>query len=308
MTSDTIHLITHNSCFLHEMGPTHPESPARLKALVDELQTSTLPLSWHESKAISLQLLENTHSQDYLNMLDLAAPIEGYVSIGPDAFMNTQTLSAALHAAGSVIEGVDKIYQGRAKKIFCLVRPPGHHAMRAQATGFCFYNNLVCGVLYAIKKYQAHRIGIIDFDVHHGNGTQHILQNNPHVLFCSSFQYPFYPFDSVIVDHPLIAHLPLAAASTGKEYRKKFEKVLLPRLEHFKPEILFVSAGFDAHHLDPIGGLNLNEEDFFWIGKKLMELANTYANDTIISVLEGGYHLQALAKSAHAYLQGLQSY
>ncbi|MGQ3887775.1 histone deacetylase family protein [Legionella sp. CNM-1927-20] len=293
---------------MHEMGHTHPESPARLSTLIDELKTSTLPLSWHDSKAISYQLLESIHSLDYLKMLDLAAPTQGYISVGPDAVMNTQTLSAALHAAGSVIEAVDKVYQGSAKKVFCLVRPPGHHAMRAQAMGFCFINNLVCGVLYAIQKYQAHRIGIVDFDVHHGNGTQNILQNNPNILFCSSFQYPFYPFDPVIVDHPIIAHLPLAAATTGKEYRKQFEKVFLPRLEQFRPEILFVSAGFDAHYQDPIGGLNLDEEDFFWLGQKLMEIANKYANDTVISVLEGGYNLQALATSTHAYLQGLQAY
>ncbi|STX51703.1 Histone deacetylase-like amidohydrolase [Legionella busanensis] len=307
MANDTIHLITHNSCLLHEMGPEHPESPARLSTIIDELKTSALPLSWHVSQAISYQLLENIHASSYLNMLDLSAPIEGYMHVGSDAIMNTKTLTAALHAAGSVIDAIDKIYLNGAKKLFCLVRPPGHHAMRAQAMGFCFLNNLVCGVLYAIQKYQVQRIGIVDFDVHHGNGTQNILQNNSHVLFCSSFQHPFYPFDPVIIEHPIITHLPLAAATEGKEYRTQFEKIFLSRLEQFRPEILFVSAGFDAHHLDPIGGLNLDEEDFFWIGKKLSEIANRYANDTIISVLEGGYHLEALARSTEAYLQGLQS-
>ncbi|WP_131783043.1 histone deacetylase family protein [Legionella gresilensis] len=307
MANDIIHLITHSSCLLHEMGHGHPESPARLSVLIDELKTSALPLNWHDSKAISYQFLESIHALPYLKRLDSSAPTEGYISVGSDAIMNTQTLTAALHAAGSVIDAVDKIYQNEAKKVFCLIRPPGHHAMRAQAMGFCFLNNLACGVLYAIQKYQVQRIGIVDFDVHHGNGTQNMIQSNPHVLFCSSFQYPFYPFDPVIIEHPIIAHLPLAAATRGKDYRQQFERVFLPRLEQFRPEILFVSAGFDAHHQDPIGGLNLDEEDFFWLGKKLSEIANRYANDTIISVLEGGYNLQALARSTHAYLQGLQS-
>ncbi|WP_419418694.1 histone deacetylase family protein [Legionella sp. D16C41] len=303
--ADSIHLITHNSCLLHDMGEMHPESPLRLQVLIDELKSSDLPLSWHESQAISYQLLEHIHAAHYINTLRLSAPKEGYTSVGPDALMNKETLSAALHAAGSVIEAVDKIYQGQARKVFCLVRPPGHHALYGQAMGFCFFNNLVCGVLYAIEQYQVQRVGIIDFDVHHGNGTQNILQNNSHVLFCSSFQYPFYPFDPVITNHPTVIHLPLAAASAGKEYRKQFEKLFLPRLEQFRPEILFVSAGFDAHYLDLIGGLNLAEEDYYWLGNRIRDLANTYANDNIISVLEGGYHLQALAKSTCAYLKGL---
>ncbi|STX29139.1 Histone deacetylase-like amidohydrolase [Legionella beliardensis] len=307
MTTDKIHLMTHNSCLLHEMGSGHPESPARLQVLIDELQSSSLPLIWHQSKAIPNFLLENTHASHYLKLLNSAAPQAGYSLVGPDALMNTQTLSAASHAAGSVIEAVDKVYKGEAKKVFCLVRPPGHHAMLEQAMGFCFINSLACGVLYAIQNYGAKRIGIMDFDVHHGNGTQNIIHNNPHVLFCSSFQYPFYPFDPLIAEHPVVVHMPLGAGSTGRAYRKQFEETILMRFEQFKPEILFVSAGFDAHYLDPIGGLNLDEEDYFWLGKRLMEIANNYADDKIISVLEGGYHLQALAKSVHAYMQGLQS-
>ncbi|VEG90371.1 histone deacetylase family protein [Legionella spiritensis] len=305
MTKHTIHLITHDACLRHNMGDAHPESAARLEAIYKELATSPLSLRWHTARKIGENLLLQAHAKEHIERIKAVAPSQEYYFLGPDVTMNPATLDAARYAAGSIIDAVDLVYRQKTGSVFCLVRPPGHHAEYHQPMGFCFFNNLACGVLYALNRYEAARVAIVDFDVHHGNGTQDILKNHSNVLFCSSFQHPFYPFSPVITDHPTIIHLPLSAGTRGNEYRQRFEDTFLSRLQDYNPEILFVSAGFDAHRLDPIGGLNLAEDDYFWLGETLARLANTCCNGRIISTLEGGYHLRALANSTHSYLTGI---
>lgn len=300
-----IDIITHEACQLHDMGQFHPESPARIEAIMAVLQTSALPLQWHSARPIDSQWLYAAHAKAHVDHVLAASPIQGYKAVAPDVLLNPFSLNAALHAAGSVIQAVDKVYQQQATQVFCLVRPPGHHAEYNQAMGFCFFNTIASGVIYAIKHYGVKRAAIVDFDVHHGNGTQHILKDKNEVLFCSSFQHPFYPFTPLVHNYPNIIHLPLAAGTEGEEYRLRFEESILAPLQAFKPDIVFVSAGFDAHKRDPIGGLNLDEDDFYWLGHTLANLAANYCENHIITVLEGGYHLEALANSTHSYLCGL---
>lgn len=298
-----IQIITHPSCSLHEMGEEHPESPKRIKAIKDLLLASDLSIDWQKATQIAIEQLEKVHDPNYIHAIFKSAPKYGYTYLGPDVTMNASTLESALYAAGSVINAVDNVFHEKAQKVFCLVRPPGHHAEYKTPMGFCFFNNLACGVIHALNHYPVKRIAIVDFDVHHGNGTEDIIKDRQQVLLCSSFQHPFYPFSPVLTKHHYILHLPLPPETDGTAYRKKFEATFLPRIEEFKPEILFVSAGFDGHRLDPVGGLNLVEDDYAWLGSTLAHLAEKHCNNRIISVLEGGYNLDALAESVYAYLK-----
>lgn len=251
--------------------------------------------------------LYRVHAREYVDAVYNAAPIQGSVRLDPDTSMNPHTLAAALRAAGSVIHAVDLVLAGNSNRAFCCVRPPGHHAEHQRAMGFCIFNNIAAGAAYAIASHGIKRIAIVDFDVHHGNGTEDIFKDNTNVLLCSSFQHPFYPYTGADTHSSHIINVPLAAGTDGKAYREVVENKLLPELTAFKPELIMISAGFDAHADDPLADLCLQAEDYAWITAKLVEIASEHARGRIISVLEGGYSLKALASSSVAHCQALLS-
>jgi acetoin utilization deacetylase AcuC-like enzyme len=302
-----IALISHPDCALHDMGDRHPESPARLGAVQNQLISSGLDfvLMHHDAPQASREQLCLVHAPEYVDSIVNKAPIEGRAWLDPDTCMNPFSLAAALRAAGAVVLGVDLVMSGQSSAAFCNVRPPGHHAERDRAMGFCIFNNIAIGAEYARQAYQLQRIAIVDFDVHHGNGTEHIFQNQPDVLFCSTFQHPFYPNTGVETDSAHIVNVPLAAGSDGAQFRSAVESHWLPRLQAFKPELILISAGFDAHIEDDIAGLRLTESDFAWVTGEIRKIADTHAGGRIVSSLEGGYHLSALGRSVVAHINAL---
>lgn len=303
----TVALITHAECQLHDMGPTHPESPARLQAIHDQLITSGLDwiMRHYEAPKASREQLLRVHSADYIQSVYDASPAQGYAQIGDDAIMNPHTLSAALHAAGAVILGVDLVMRNEIDDVFCAVRPPGHHAERSRAMGFCFFNNIAVAAAHALERYQLERIAIIDFDVHHGNGTEAIFKDNEKILLCSSFQHPFYPHTGADTGGEHLINLPLAAGSDGHVFRQAITQHWLPALHNFKPQLILCSAGFDAHIEDEMANLKLNEPDYEWVTSEIKSIAIQYAEGRVVSSLEGGYALSALGRSVVAHIKAL---
>jgi acetoin utilization deacetylase AcuC-like enzyme len=300
-------LISHPDCALHDMGDHHPENSARLGAIQDQLLSSGLDfvLMHHDAPQASREQLCRVHDPDYVDGIFLKAPTEGRVWLDPDTSMNAFSLAAALRAAGAVVLGVDLVMSGQSNAAFCNVRPPGHHAERDRAMGFCIFNNIAVGAEHARQTHQLKRVAIVDFDVHHGNGTEHIFRNQPDVLFCSTFQHPFYPNTGAVSDSSHIVNVPLAAGSDGALFRSAVESHWLPRLHAFQPELILISAGFDAHIDDDIAGLCLTEKDFAWVTTEIRKIADTYADGRIVSSLEGGYDLSALGRSAAAHINVL---
>ncbi len=303
----TIAFISHPDCRLHDMGSFHPESPLRLDAILDQLISDKLEpmLDMLDAPLASREQLALGHTADYIESVYRAAPAHGMVDLDPDTLMNPYTLTAALRAAGAVILGVDRVMSGRNHAAFCCVRPPGHHAERNRAMGFCIFNNIAVGAAYALQAHSLNRVAIVDFDVHHGNGTENIFRTNPAVMLCSSFQYPLYPYSGV---GPLPGHIinvPLAAGTDGQQFRQAVESIILPALESFRPELIMFSAGFDGHIEDPLANFRLLEADYSWITTRIREVADRHARGRIISVLEGGYALQALGRSVAAHLLAL---
>ena len=303
----TISLISHPDCSLHEMGIHHPESPARLSAIQDQLISSGLDfvLQHHDAPLASREQLCRVHDPEYVEHVFLKAPEEGRVWLDPDTMMNPHSLSAALHAAGAVVLGVDQVMSGQSKAAFCSVRPPGHHAERKGAMGFCIFNNVAVGAAHALQTYQLKRVAIVDFDVHHGNGTEDIFREVADVLFCSTFQHPFYPDTGANTVSEHIVNVPLPAGTDGQVFRAAVETHWLPRLETFQPELILISAGFDAHIEDEMADLRLMEQDFAWVTREIKTIANKYAKGRIVSTLEGGYALPALGRSVAAHLDAL---
>lgn len=299
--------ITHTDCQLHEAGNHHPERPARLHAIHDQLIMSGLEfvLIPHDAPLAEKKELERVHDPDYVANLFNQAPDQGILVLDDDTVMMPKTLDAALRAAGAVVHGVDLVMDGGVKSAFCAVRPPGHHAERNRAMGFCYFNNIAVGAAYALEKKGLERVAIVDFDVHHGNGTEHIFENDPRVLFCSSFQHPFYPFTGHETHTSHIVNITLPAGSGGKLFREQTEKYWLPALHDFKPQLLMISAGFDGHVEDEMAQLHLLEADYSWISKRLKEIADQYAGGRIVSSLEGGYALGALGRSVAAHINAL---
>ncbi|CAK0766509.1 Histone deacetylase family protein [Gammaproteobacteria bacterium] len=300
----TVALISHTDCTLHEMGQGHPESPDRLFAIQDLLISSRLDavLPRYDAPLVTREQLTKVHDPAYVDRIFRVAPQTGYVALDPDTLMCSQTLPAALHAAGAVVQAVDLVMRQVAQQAFCAIRPPGHHAEQGRAMGFCVFNNVAVGVGHALAHYALERVAVVDFDVHHGNGTEHIFRNDPRVLLCSTFQHPFYPY-SPVTNHAHLVEVPLAAGTSGDTYRQLFKTEVLPALERFQPELILLSAGFDAHREDPLGGLQLDESDYAWITRQVQDVANRFAAGRIVSVLEGGYALNALARSVVAHLQ-----
>ena len=299
-------LFTHPRCLDHQMQARHPESPDRLKAVLRHLEASHLlqAMDMREANPVEADLLARVHDPAYLRDIEAMAPEQGLVSVDPDTFICPDTLAAAALAAGAVADAVTAALDGQTNRAFCAVRPPGHHAEKGEAMGFCFYNNVAVGAELALRR-GLERVAIVDFDVHHGNGTVDIFQDRPEVLVCSSFQHPFYPNRKTDVRRPNIVHSPLAAGCGSAAFRQAIERDWLPALASHRPQLILVSAGFDAHRLDPLGGLNLDDEDYRWVTRLIVDAANESAEGRVVSTLEGGYDLDALARSVGAHLEAL---
>lgn len=299
----TLAIITHPACLLHDAGEGHPERPDRVRVIQSALQNYPFktPPQFLTAPLATIEQLKLAHDANYIDKLISIAPKRGFIALDEDTLMGPHTLNAAFYAAGAVISAVDLIMQNKARTVFCNIRPPGHHAEHNRAMGFCFFNNVAVGVSYALKQYHLKRIAIVDFDVHHGNGTQDIFQNDERVFLCSSFQSPFYPGYDPGKDNAHIVTVPLPAFSDANYFREK----LTPWFKHllqFKPELIFFSAGFDAHADDPLGNLQLTQADYVWLTQQVANIARVCCEGKIISVLEGGYNLEVLAECVPAHI------
>jgi len=303
----SIAYITHHACTLHEMGAHHPEQPARLGAINDRLIASGLDavLRHHEALPAEPAHLLRAHDAAYVDRLFESSPSDGLVWLDGDTAMNPATLKAALYAAGAVVQAVDLVMSGGASQAFCAVRPPGHHAERARAMGFCFFNNVAVGAAHALEAHGLERVLITDFDVHHGNGTEAIFDGDTRVLFCSTFQHPFYPYSGHESQAPNLVNVPLPAMADGAAFRESVSQHWLPAIEAFEPQLIMISAGFDAHIEDDLADLRLSEADYAWVTQKLVEIANRYAEGRVVSTLEGGYSLSALGRSVAVHIEAL---
>lgn len=302
-----IAIISHPDCTLHFAGENHPESAARIISIQHALEQYSfpVPLAFLEAPLATKDQLSAVHEPDYVNEIFAIAPDDGMVSIDEDTWMSPGTLTAALRAAGAVILAVDVVMQGETKIAFCNIRPPGHHAERDRAMGFCFFNNVAVGVAHAIKQYGLERIAIIDFDVHHGNGTQNIFQDDPRVLYCSSFEHPFYPGYDPANDNEHILNVPIVPGTTGEAFCERVAGEWFDKLNAFKPQLIFFSAGFDAHIDDPLADLNLTESDYVWLTKQIAKIAKAHCDGKMISVLEGGYQIDALEECVPAHVKAM---
>jgi len=298
---------SHADCLQHEMGQWHPECPARLQAIEDQLIASRIgELIERESAPLADErALLRVHTKAHVDYIRDCAPESGYAPIDPDTSMNPHTWRAALRAAGAAVAATDAVIAGRYDNAFCSVRPPGHHAEPARAMGFCFFNNVAIAARHALDVHGLERVAVIDFDVHHGNGTEAAFSNDSRVLMCSIFQHPFYPFTGAENQAPNMCNVPIAARSKGMVVREAIDLLWLPRLDEFKPQMLFVSAGFDAHREDDLGNLGLVEDDYAWITQQIRQVADKYAQGRIVSCLEGGYNLSALGRSVVAHVRAL---
>jgi len=309
-------LYTHPSCRKHEMGVGHPECPERLDAIHDWLLATGVldALEQHQAPQAPLADLELAHGRMHVASLrgltgglrdDVKAGGPSHVQIDPDTSLNVHTWDAALHAAGAALAATDAVMAGELENAFCAVRPPGHHACRDKAMGFCFFNNVAVAARYALERHGLDRVAIIDFDVHHGNGTADIVAGDARILMVSFFQHPFYPYGGTQSNAPNLLNVPLPAYSKGDVVRAVVERDWLPRLDAFAPQMVFISAGFDAHRDDELGQMGLVEADYAWITQRIKTVAQRHARGRIVSCLEGGYHLDALARCVEAHVRVL---
>jgi acetoin utilization deacetylase AcuC-like enzyme len=302
-------LITHPACLEHLTPPGHPERPDRLRAVARALGDERFKsLVCAEAPAATLETLALCHPMDHILAIRDATPKEGMVRIDADTTMSPGSFEAALRAAGGAVHAADAVMAGKAANAFVATRPPGHHAETTRAMGFCLFNNVAIAARYAQDHRGAGRVAIVDFDVHHGNGTQEIFWSDATVMYCSTHQMPLYPGTGSVNErgeHDNIVNAPLRAGYGGPEFRAAFESRILPRLSAFRPELVMISAGFDAHRRDPLANLNLLEADFDWVTRKIMDVADTSAQGRVVSVLEGGYDLDGLANSAAAHVAAL---
>lgn len=301
----TTALISHPDCLLHDMDHSIPEVPERINVIHQALINSSFvgELSEFLAPLATKEQLARVHDPEYIDYVYMSSPKEGLIPLDPDTWMNPFTLKAALHAAGAVILGVDLVMSKKTNAAFCNIRPPGHHAEKSTAMGFCIFNNVAVGVGHALEKYNLQRVAIIDFDAHHGNGIENIFRYDDRVLYCSSFEHPFYPFSGAdtISDH--ILNIPLDAGCNSAQLREKIQENWFDKINAFKPEILFFSAGFDAFQNDVMSDLMFKPDDYAWITKEIINLTSHTINNRIVSVLEGGYDLNGLGHCAVAHLQ-----
>jgi acetoin utilization deacetylase AcuC-like enzyme len=302
-------LVTHPAGLNHLTPAGHPERPDRLRAIDKTLEAERFQMLAREQAPMAeIDMITLCHPMSLVNAIREANPSEGMVRLDADTSMSPGTFEAVMYAVGGAAMAADEVMGGRAKNAFCAMRPPGHHAERQHPMGFCFFNTAAITARHVQKKHGVERVAIVDFDVHHGNGSQDIFWSDPTVLYCSTHQMPLYPgtgAPSERGEHDTIVNAPLSAGDGGEQFREAFETVILPRLRAFRPEFMVISAGFDAHMRDPLANLNLLEPDFAWVTRKLMEIADASAGGRIVSVLEGGYDLQGLAGSAAAHVGAL---
>ncbi len=307
---------THRDCHKHDMGRGHPECPERLAAIDDRLLISGVAdaLVRCEAPLASLDDIELAHGRMHVASLrglsetlidDVAAGGPNHAQIDPDTSMNVDSWSAILRGAGAALAATDAVMAGELENAFCAVRPPGHHACRDRAMGFCFINNVAVAAKYALERHGLKRVAIVDFDVHHGNGTEDIVAGDDRILMVSFYQHPFYPHGGSRSDADNLINVPVPAYTKGNVVRELIESLWIPRLEAHQPEMIFISAGFDAHREDDLGQMGLVEADYAWITNRIMDVARTHAQQRIVSCLEGGYNLSALSRSVEAHLRAL---
>jgi acetoin utilization deacetylase AcuC-like enzyme len=292
---------------MHEMGEWHPERPARIHAISEEFVNAGLSNVLHRMPAprATDDELIRVHPKEYVQAINAASPSRGYVQLDPDTSLNAHSVEAAYRAAGAVVAATDAVMKRTVDNAFCMVRPPGHHAETARPMGFCIFNSVAVGIAHALEHHGLERVAIIDFDVHHGNGTEEIFSDDERVLMVSIFQHPFYPYSGTDHPAPNMINVPLRAGSDGQALKAAVEKHWLPALEEFRPEMIFISAGFDAHRDDDMAGLNFVESDYAYVTRALRDVADRHAKGRLVSALEGGYNLNALAKSAAAHVREL---
>ena len=297
---------THPACLAHDTGPDHAERPARLTAVVDALRRGLPALDWHEAPRATRGQLLRAHAPELLDAVLETHPAHR-ILLDPDTVLSPASAEAALRAAGAAVAAVDAVLTGKTRRAFCAVRPPGHHATGDVAMGFCLFNNIAVAALHALDKHGLERVAIVDFDVHHGNGTQAIFERDPRVLFASSHQWPLYPETGARNETGVgnIVNMPLPVEAEGVLFRRAWADVLLPAVDDFRPQLLLVSAGFDAHWRDPLAQLRLQAGDYTWISEELVALANRHCGGRMVSSLEGGYDLAALAESSLAHVGAL---
>jgi len=302
-------LLSHPACLNHLTPMGHPERPDRLRAIERALEHEKFQmLAREQAPMASLEMVALAHPMDYVEQVREASPREGMVRLDGDTTMSPGSFEAALRGAGGAVQAVDEVMAGKVANAFVATRPPGHHAETATPMGFCLFNNAAVAARHAQKQHGAERVAIVDFDVHHGNGSQDIFWNDPTVMYCSTHQMPLYPGTGAVSERGArntIVNAPLRPGDGGDQFRQAMETTILPRLEDFGPDLVIISAGFDAHMRDPLANLNLLEADFTWVTQKLMELADRRANGRVVSLLEGGYDLEGLAKSVAAHVTAL---
>lgn len=305
----SIAFITHHDCTRHEMTPGHPEAPERLGAIDDRLLASGIGmlLRYYDAPLATNEALLRAHTPDYLAWLEQQVPEKGSLALldQGDTSINAYSLTAARRAAGAAVLAVDLVMSGEASSAFCSVRPPGHHAERARAMGFCIFNNVAVAAMHALEHHHLSRVAIVDFDVHHGNGTEEICSDKPQILFCSTFQHPFYPFTGEASDTDTLVNVPLPAGTGSDAFRQAIHDHWLPALERVKPELIIISAGFDAHREEDMGGMSLVEDDFAWVTQELKAVAKRHSQGRLVSCLEGGYNLSSLGRSVTVHLDAL---
>ena len=299
----------HESSEEHDMGLGHPERPDRIRAVKKALDADRFnDLEYREAPRATVEQISRVHDHSYVTELLEAVPEQGRVQVDPDTSMCPASGEAALRASGAIIAAIDAIMGGDSNSAFCAVRPPGHHAEPSRGMGFCLFNNVAIGVEHARIAHKLEKVAVVDFDVHHGNGTQAAFWSNPKVLVASSHQYPFYPGTGAGDEKGVgnIFNVPLANGSGSELFRRGIEKTVVPALEEFEPDLIVISAGFDGHARDPLANICLEEEDFEWITANLVNIAGEYCNGRIVSSLEGGYDLQSLSSSVTAHLNALR--
>ncbi len=300
-------IITSSTYQNHNTGPNHPESISRIKVINEELKKFDKKIKWFEPKSFDHKIIETVHKKNYLDNINFKFPKNGIKFLDGDTVVSHGSKEAALDAVGSILLGIDQIVNKQFKNTFCSIRPPGHHAESDKAMGFCIYNNVAIGASYLLNYYKYNKVAIIDFDVHHGNGTQQIFYNNPSILYISTHQYPFYPGTGSSNEKGVsnnILNVPLNSGTTSNIYFNSFESVI-KKLKDYKPEFILLSSGFDAHIKDPLAQINLKSRDFYEITKRIVDIANDVCDGKIVSILEGGYDLDALRESSYQHVKAL---
>jgi len=299
--------ITHKDCWLHDMGAHHPECPDRLSAINDRLIAAGLDLflSFHDAPQATVEQLSRAHPKDYVESLLENVPEHGIRHLDPDTAVGPGSMKAAVRSAGAGVMGVDLVMGGEVENAFCAIRPPGHHAERNKAMGFCFFNNVAVAAHHALAVHGLERISIVDFDVHHGNGTEDIFRDDPRVQMVSIFQHPFYPYSGADNPPAHMCNVPVPAGTRGDAFRQIVTDMWMPALREHQPQLILISAGFDAHYEDDMGSLGLVESDYVWVTGQLREIAEESADKRIVSLLEGGYSLSSLARSVVSHIKAL---